>query len=123
MSEKKIYGRSVQKHDIQSNWEKATNFIPMVGEIIIYDKDENYSYERLKIGDGIQNVNNLPFVDDAVRTALSQSINSNRIGLHNVDSRVSSLETLVGDVSVSDQIDTAVSQKSQVQIVIWGSDD
>lgn len=119
MSEKKIYGRLVQKHDIQSNWEKATNFIPMAGEIIIYDKDENHSYERLKIGDGIQNVDNLPFVDDAVRSAISSTYEFTSY----VAGRVSSLETLVGDVSVSDQIDTAVSQKSKVQIVIWGSDD
>lgn len=64
MAEKKIYGRAVQKHDIEANWLKATNFIPMQGEIIVYDKDSTHPYERLKIGDGVQNVNALPFVDD-----------------------------------------------------------
>lgn len=53
--------RHIQKHDIQANWEKAKNFIPEKGEIIIYDKDQNYNYERFKIGDGNTNVNSLPF--------------------------------------------------------------
>ena len=25
------------KHDIAANWEKAKNFIPLAGELIIYD--------------------------------------------------------------------------------------
>lgn len=62
MNEKRIYGRSVQKHDTQANWEKATNFCPMIGEIIVYDIDGNNSHERIKIGDGVQNVNDLPFL-------------------------------------------------------------
>lgn len=61
MAEKKITGRVIQKHDVQKNWEKATNFTPMIGEIIVYDRDENYPYERFKIGDGETNVNDLPF--------------------------------------------------------------
>ena len=65
MPEKRIYGRSVQKHDVQKNWEKATNFTPMAGEIVVYDRDENYDYERFKIGDGITLVNDLPFAGGA----------------------------------------------------------
>lgn len=72
MSEKRFIGRAVQKHDIEKNWQKATGFIPMDGEIIVYDRDDNvedeslrgvYSYSRLKIGDGVTTVSNLPFVD------------------------------------------------------------
>lgn len=58
-----IKGRYVQKHDIEANWAKAVNFTPLQGEIIVYDVDENNSYERFKIGDGITNVNNLPFAN------------------------------------------------------------
>lgn len=76
MAEKKIYGRSVQKHDVQSNWEKATNFTPMAGEIIVYDIDENYNYERIKIGDGVQNVNALPFVTDAIQEELDTKLSA-----------------------------------------------
>lgn len=60
-NEKEILSRITHKHDIEANWEKATNFIPKAGELIIYDKDNNYPYERLKIGDGIKKVNELDF--------------------------------------------------------------
>lgn len=61
MAEKNIASRIVHKHDTEANWIKATNFIPKQGEIIIYDIDSAYSYERFKIGDGVTNVNYLPF--------------------------------------------------------------
>ena len=34
---KKIQSRIAQKHDLEVNWLKAENFVPMQGEIIIYD--------------------------------------------------------------------------------------
>ena len=61
MAEKTLNTRIVQKHDTQENWEKALNFIPKAGEIIVYDVDDNYSYARMKIGDGVTTVGNLPF--------------------------------------------------------------
>lgn len=78
MSEKKIAGRIVQKHDLEANWLKATNFIPKKGEIVVYDIDENYTYERLKIGDGKTVVSNLPFylqdeIED-IRAALAEKV-------------------------------------------------
>ena len=61
MAEKNINARIIQKHDTEANWSKAVNFIPKQGELIVYDKDSIYDYERFKIGDGITNVNDLPF--------------------------------------------------------------
>ena len=61
MSEKNISSRIIHKHDIETNWNKATNFIPKAGEIIVYDRDETYNYERFKIGDGETRVSTLPF--------------------------------------------------------------
>lgn len=61
MAEKNIKARIIHKHDTAENWAKATSFIPKQGEIIVYDIDADYSYERFKIGDGVQNVNALPF--------------------------------------------------------------
>jgi hypothetical protein len=61
MSEKRINSRLINKHDTEAHWILAENFTPMAGEFIIYDRDENYNYERFKIGDGTTNVNNLPF--------------------------------------------------------------
>ena len=73
--EKTFKGRLINKHDIEANWLKAVNFIPMQGELIIYDveidtdelpdnRTEPYDYERFKIGDGIKTVSNLPFILD-----------------------------------------------------------
>ena len=56
--------RIQNKHDVEENWNKATGFTPMEGELIIYDADSTHSYKRLKIGDGITNVINLPFFND-----------------------------------------------------------
>lgn len=64
MSEKTINSRIIHKHDTESNWLKATGFIPKQGEIIVYDKDGTYNYERFKIGDGKTIVSALPFADD-----------------------------------------------------------
>ena len=61
MSEKRINSRLINKHDTEAHWILAENFTPMAGEIIIYDRDENYNYERFKIGDGVTLVNELPF--------------------------------------------------------------
>ena len=72
MVEKQIRGRLIQKHDTEINWNKAVNFIPMLGEFIVYDRDETHDYERFKIGDGITTVALLPFADDAVCNKLSK---------------------------------------------------
>ena len=61
MAEKQFNGRIIQKHDSEATWEKATNFIPKAGGIIIYDTDETHYYCRIKIGDGSTLINNLPF--------------------------------------------------------------
>ena len=69
MAEKKLKARIVQKHETEENWKKAVNFIPKQGEIIVYDIDENYAYERFKIGDGNSKVNDLPFIADKTQVA------------------------------------------------------
>lgn len=62
MSEKKINARITLKHDTEKHWNKATNFRPMAGELIIYDVDENNPAPRLKVGDGYTLLADLPFV-------------------------------------------------------------
>ena len=62
MTEKNIKARIIQKHDTETNWNKATNFIPKQGELIIYDADSTHSYIRVKIGDGSTLVAQLPFI-------------------------------------------------------------
>lgn len=47
------------KHDTAANWAKAVNFVPAKGEVIIYDDMD----PPFKIGDGLRNVNDLPFTN------------------------------------------------------------
>jgi hypothetical protein len=93
MSEKNIKARIVHKHDVEANWQLATGFTPMTGEIIVYDIDENYSYVRFKIGDGIHNVNELPFAVD--------NITADDLGVYVQD--IEPVNAVVGDI----WIDTA----------------
>lgn len=73
MSEKRLITRHVQKHDVEANWLKATNFTPLVAEIIIYDIDAQHPHPRFKIGDGVTNVNLLPFAGVDEVSALLQA--------------------------------------------------
>lgn len=59
MANKTFQGRIVQKHDTEANWGKATNFIPLKGEIIVYD-----DLNKIKIGDGTTKVGSLAFIND-----------------------------------------------------------
>lgn len=51
---------AIIKVDSFDNWEKAKNYIPDNFTIIVYER-ENES-PRIKIGDGIHKVNELPFL-------------------------------------------------------------
>ena len=62
-NEKVIKTRIQLKNDTETNWNKAVNFIPKQGEIIIYSADESHPYSRLKVGDGATTVVTLPFID------------------------------------------------------------
>ena len=67
MSQNKIKTRIQHKHDLEVNWQKAVKFVPLDGELIIYDKEIDSSGnvikpERVKIGDGVNNVNDLAFI-------------------------------------------------------------
>lgn len=66
MMQKEFASRVVHKHDIETNWNKATNFIPKQGEMIVYDIDDLHDYERIKIGDGVTKVTELPFYEDKI---------------------------------------------------------
>ncbi len=133
MSDKTFKSRIVHKHDTETNWNKATNFIPKQGEIIVYDKDSTYSYERFKIGDGSTKVTALPFADahkanashthtKSQITDFPTSLPANGGNADTVDGKhasdfatatgLSDLKSLVGDASVSSQISSAISTKA-----------
>ena len=96
-TEIRIKSQLIQKHDLEVNWNKAISFVPYKGQLIIYDievdadgntitqiidgvtktvcelvgRSAPYTYERIKIGDGINIVSDLPFVDEQVRLAIN----------------------------------------------------
>lgn len=77
MADKVLNTRIQQKHDIETNWNKATGFIPKVGEVVVYDPDSNYEFPRIKVGDGATNVIALPFVYEPITAADIEEICGN----------------------------------------------
>lgn len=53
---KTVKTRIQNKIDTSVNWAKATTFVPLKGEIVIYS-----DLNQIKIGDGINKINDLPF--------------------------------------------------------------
>lgn len=53
---------AIVKVDSEENWGKAVNYIPDSFTIIVYEY-ENES-PRIKIGDGVHKVSELPFLND-----------------------------------------------------------
>lgn len=51
------------QHKTAEEWVYDTVYVPRVGEIVIYDKDETHDYARMKVGDGSSLVAQLPFLD------------------------------------------------------------
>lgn len=87
---KEVFGSIAHRNDTAENWARAINFSPKKGEIIIYNPDpigtdyteeviiEGVTYTvnssthvRFKIGDGITNVNALPFVSTPANEGVS----------------------------------------------------
>lgn len=63
MAENTIKTRLQMKNDTEANWNKAVNFIPKQGEMIVYNVDDEHNKPRIKVGDGETNVINLPFIE------------------------------------------------------------
>ena len=82
------------KHDTTENWNNARGFIPLLGEVIIYDDYETKTWTveeygetvtktaqipNIKIGTGNAYVQDLPFVDQQTREFLNEHISNNNI--------------------------------------------
>lgn len=53
---------AIVKVDSEENWKKAINYIPDTFTIIIYEFEN--SSPKVKIGDGVHFVNDLPFLSN-----------------------------------------------------------
>lgn len=86
--------RIESKHDTTANWNNARGFVPLPGEIIIYDDYETKTYTveeygetvtktvnipNIKIGTGNAYVQDLAFVDQKTREILMEHINNQDI--------------------------------------------
>ena len=49
------------KKDTEANW-LVNDFIPAIGEVIVYTPDANNAYSRFKVGNGSTLLSNLPVV-------------------------------------------------------------
>ena len=106
---KELFTRIITKHDLEVNWLRNSSFVPMQGELIIYDceVDANgntlelpsdrsvpYDYERLKLGDGFTLVNDLQFINEDILAELTD------------------INTRIGSTSVADQISEALAKQT-----------
>ena len=82
------------KHDTTANWNNARGFIPIAGEVIVYDdwQTKTYTVEEygqqitktvqipnIKIGTGNAYVQDLAFVDESTRNALLEHIHNQEL--------------------------------------------
>lgn len=91
---KEFNTRIKSKHDTTANWDNATGFIPLAGEIIIYDDYKQIPYvveedgelvtkilnvPGIKVGTGNGYVQDLAFVDEELRRTIMAHINNNEV--------------------------------------------
>lgn len=62
------------KNDTEAHWNLATNFVPLMGEVIIYSADDTHPFSRLKVGDGVTTVENLPFIHAGTASKVTHSL-------------------------------------------------
>jgi hypothetical protein len=67
--------RVSQLHKTEVEWEKLSEFIPYSGELIVFDPDSKHKYARLKVGDGITKLKDLPFF---ITSAIEEHATNNR---------------------------------------------
>ena len=66
-------------HKTEEAWKKL-DFKPEAGEVVIYDPDANFKYARMKVGDGIHKLVDLPFfVEAAIQDRKLEAIDGGRL--------------------------------------------
>ena len=63
MSNNFINSRVQLKMDTEANWITHASFVPLAGEVVIYSADATHSYPRIKVGNGVNTIGTLPFID------------------------------------------------------------
>ena len=74
MATNTIKTRIQLKNDTEAHWNLATNFVPKQGEVIIYSADDTRPFSRLKVGDGVTNVIDLPFINSGSSEKINHTL-------------------------------------------------
>ena len=95
--------RIQNRHDTEANWTTASNatkpFIPLKGEVIVYDPDATNTTPRVKIGDGTTKVGDLAFVAGDISKYLTSSDLANYVTT-NTDQTISGSKTFTNDIYI-----------------------
>ena len=75
-----VKGKTIAKHETEEIWDRSNGgagvaYVPAAGEQVIYDPDDNYSYSRVKYGDGVNKVKDLPFASDPFAVSFGREQN------------------------------------------------
>ena len=92
MGDKILKTRIQQKIDTKANWDKAVNFVPLKGEIIVYS-----DLNKIKVGDGAKKVSELPFLADSDTHQSIKALNTNNTSAQTV----SSSEAIAGSGTIN----------------------
>lgn len=91
MSNTVLKTRIKHKYDTPTNWAKATNFVPLEGELCIYNNGTGAA-PQIKIGDGTNLVSDLPFIKAGSDTTVAAALTSGtKIGTITIDGATTTL--------------------------------
>ncbi len=68
---KTLHTRIITKHDTKAHWDLAVNFVPLSGEIIVYD-----DLKKFKVGDGTATVSNLPYFNENKESRVFEGVST-----------------------------------------------
>lgn len=90
MENKNFKGRVILKHDTTAKWAAAKEFVPLLGEIIIYEdqiyrEEDGYIEPMLKVGDGVNKVGDLPFMNATINKELHDHITNELVHISSAD--------------------------------------
>jgi hypothetical protein len=61
----------------EAEWSRLPNFIPLKGETIIFSPDKQYNYARIKVGDGLTKLKDLPFfIESSINDFINNHLNN-----------------------------------------------
>jgi hypothetical protein len=84
MENPNMRARICQLHKTEAEWNKLPDFVPLCGELIVFDQDRQHRYSRVKIGDGATKLQKLSFlidpaIDDFLATHYDKVVDAGRV--------------------------------------------